>query len=164
MISSHTPTNILFWSIYVLLVAISAEVYGYFWHRLGAHSGYVPGIKETHEIHHLLKLSDKHEANEDFVWILLLIITLQIILGLAVTVGIIPGLLAIVTILTLTGVFIWNWWIHQSFHVDDHWLNQYEWFKHQKNIHYVHHNNPSMNYGVATHFCDKLFGTWTNPK
>jgi sterol desaturase/sphingolipid hydroxylase (fatty acid hydroxylase superfamily) len=162
MISSNTYINTIFWGVYVLAVIIAAEVYGYLWHRFGAHAGYVPGIKETHRIHHIVDISAGHEADEDFVWILLLIMTFEIIVGLGVMIGLIPGILAIVTIITLTVVFVWNWWIHRSYHQEDHWLNGYEWFRREKELHFIHHYKPGQNYGVATHFNDKLFGTWTD--
>lgn len=164
MISSNVYVNSVFWMVYVIAVVVAAEVYGYLWHRYGAHQGYVPGVKETHQIHHMFDEAAGNEADEDFVWILLLIILFEVIVGSAVVIGLIPGILAIVTIITLSVVFVWNWWIHRSFHQPDHWLNDYAWFQQEKEIHLVHHRKPGHNYGVATHFNDRLFGTLHLPQ
>lgn len=152
--------------IYVIVVAIAAEIYGYIWHRFGAHSGYVPGIKDTHRIHHMLgnsKSQDGAEADEDFVWILLQIIILEVILGLGVRVGLVPMIAAILTVVTLVAIFAYNWWLHRAFHQPDHWLLAYPWFVREKERHFMHHSHPNRNFGIATHFNDTVFGTWVEP-
>ena len=68
--------------------------------------------------------------------------------------------LAIVTYLTCLTVFLWNYYCHACYHIDNHWLNNFEWFKRDKELHFRHHNNPNKNYGIATHFSDILFNTY----
>ena len=148
---------------YIIAVIIGTEIFGYLWHRYGAHADYIPGIHDTHRIHHILDLELGHEADEDFVWVLLLMIMFELVVGIGVMAGIIPGVLAIVTIIVSLVVFWWNWWIHSAYHKPDHWLNSYEWFCNEKARHYVHHSHPWENYGIASHFTDKILNTFTEP-
>ncbi len=59
-------------------------------------------------------------------------------------------------------VFLWNWYIHTAYHIDNHWLNRYEWFRKDKHLHMLHHDNAKINYGVVSHFTDMLMGTYSN--
>jgi sterol desaturase/sphingolipid hydroxylase (fatty acid hydroxylase superfamily) len=165
----NTIISSLFWICYIVTIIIGIEIFAYLWHRYGAHADYIPGIHDTHQIHHMIgdnndeSTLSSHEADEDFIWILLMMISFEIIIGLCVVAGIIPGIIAIVTIAVCLVVFWWNWWIHKAYHQKDHWLNSYEWFKLEKERHYVHHKYPDKNYGIATHFPDMLLGTWIDP-
>lgn len=150
---------IIFWFSYILAIIIGAEIFGYVWHRYGAHDDYIPGIHTTHQIHHI----SEHDADEDFVWILFMMITLEFILGLCVMTHIIPGVLALITIIVSLIVFWWNWWIHKAYHNPNHWLNSYTWFQREKYRHYIHHYNPQNNFGIASHFVDRIVGTWIDP-
>jgi sterol desaturase/sphingolipid hydroxylase (fatty acid hydroxylase superfamily) len=152
--------SIVYWIIYISLVIAGTELFAYLWHRFGAHAEYVPSIQITHNIHHLMDASAQHEANEDFVWLMLLMIIVEIMAGLLARLQILPASLIIITIATGWTVFMWNWWIHRCYHIDDHWLNSYEWFKREKSRHLVHHHLPDKNYGIASHFSDRLFSTW----
>jgi len=163
MISTNSYINIVFWLTYVIAIVVGTEVFAYLWHRYGAHADYIPGIHDTHRIHHIMKLEAGHEADEDFVWILLLMIIFEIFISIGVMIGIIPGLLAIITIVVALIVFWWNWWIHRAYHDPNHWLNLYDWFLQEKARHYVHHDHPTINYGIASHFTDRFFSTWSEP-
>lgn len=155
--------NTSFWFIYIIAIIIGTEVFAYLWHKYAAHSDYIPGIHDTHRIHHMIDLNLEHEADEDFVWLLLLMIFFEVIIGVAIMIGIIPGILALVTVIVSLIVFWWNWWIHKCYHQNNHWLNSYEWFKKERERHYVHHHHPDKNYGIASHFTDKIMGTWIEP-
>jgi len=48
----------------------------YLWHRYAAHTDIIPGVHDTHKIHHYADL--RHEAHEDFIWILILLTLLGI--------------------------------------------------------------------------------------
>lgn len=157
---------VMMWFTYIIAIVVGIEVFAYLWHRYGAHTDYIPGLHDTHRIHHMLDLSLGHEANEDFIWILLIIVTIELTLGVAIMIKIIPyivALIALIGIIVSLVVFWWNWWIHRAYHYPDHWLNTYKWFQREKARHYVHHYNPHNNYGIATHFTDKIMGTWIEP-
>lgn len=151
-----------FWLTYIVAIIIGTEIFAYIWHRYVAHADYIPGIHDTHTIHHILNIDLGHEADEDFVWILLIMTMFELVIGIGVMAGIIPGVLAIVTIVVSLVVFWWNWWIHRAYHKSDHWLNYYDWFRIEKERHYVHHYNPRKNYGIASHFSDKFMNSWTD--
>lgn len=155
--------NGLFWITYIIAIIIGSEVFGYCWHRYGAHADYIPGIRSTHRIHHHTPLNLGHEADEDFIWILLIMIIFELIICIAVTIKLISGIFGIVTVIVALVVFWWNWWIHRAYHQKDHWLNSYTWFQSEKDRHYVHHDKPQYNYGIASHFVDKFLGTWIEP-
>ena len=162
MISDNTLRYlyVLFLCSYVIVLIISTEIFAYLWHRYIAHTDYIPGIGETHEFHHILY---SNEADEDFIWILMLIILFEIIIGITILIGLIPGTIGIVTVVINLIVFWWNWWIHKAYHQSDHWLNSYNWFIQEKNRHFIHHENSNFNYGIASHFTDKILGTWIDP-
>lgn len=144
---------------YTIAVALATEVFGYFWHRYGAHADYVPGIHDTHRIHHMRDVNSD-SLDDDFIWTMLLMIMFELIMVIGVITGIIPPLLAIITITVSLAVLWWNWWIHNAYHQPNHWLESYEWFRQEKRRHYVHHYQPTRNYGIASHFIDRLMGTW----
>lgn len=149
------------WLSYVLALIVATEVFGYLWHRFGAHTDILPGVHSTHSYHHSRSLDAKHEADEDFVWVLLLMVLFELAVGVGVLIGLLPGLIAIITIIVTLTVLWWNWWLHRAYHDPGHWLNQYAWFQQEKARHYIHHDQPQNNYGIASHFMDVLLNTWT---
>lgn len=151
------------WVIYIIAIILGTELFAYFWHRYGAHADYIPGIHETHRIHHTIDLSEGHKADEDFIWILFLIILVEFIVGMAIIIRVMPGNVGLIAVVISVLVFGWNWWIHRAYHDPHHWLNEYSWFQQEKTRHYLHHYQPHYNYGIASHFMDQLMGTWIEP-
>lgn len=150
----------LLWCMYVIAVIIAAEIFGYLWHRFAAHDEYLPGLHATHQEHHEQPLDAQHEADQDFVWMMLVFLLFELAAGVALMLGIMPGRLAIITVIVGALVLTWNWWLHRSYHQSDHWLNSFEWFRTEKQRHFVHHQHPDRNYGIASHFSDWALGTW----
>jgi len=151
------------WFFYIIIIILGTEVLAYLWHRYGSHSDYIPGLHDTHRIHHMI---NSQNADDDFVWILLTIVSAEIALGILYLSNVFPILLCIFCIVGLiisTLVFYWNWWIHQAYHYPDHWLNIFDWFQSDKLRHFVHHYNPTHNYGIASHFTDKIMDSWIDP-
>lgn len=145
----------LLYLLYAFHIIICAEYFGYIWHKYAAHSSMLEAVKNTHKIHHMAEI----DADEDFVWLLMLLILLEIGLGILVMLNIFPGSMAIITVIVSLLVFSWNWWIHKAYHEENHWLNQYEWFRYDKALHMMHHRYPHTNYSISSHFFDKLLGT-----
>ena len=149
-----------------LIIIIGSEFGSYSWHRFGAHTDIIPGPHDTHRIHHTSNLT--HEAHEDFFWVVFLLIVGAIglttiwYLGYYDMIGILP-IYIIIAYSILILVFVWNWYIHSAYHIPNHWLNQYRWFQKDKRIHLQHHVNPRVNYGIASHFSDIIFGTYEYP-
>ena len=69
----------------------------------------------------------------------------------------------ILSYLLLATDFVWNWYVHSAYHIQNHWLNNFDWFKLDKKIHLQHHVDPTVNYGIASHFCDIIMGTYELP-
>lgn len=136
----------------------------YFWHSYIAHTPTVPGVHDTHKIHHNADLT--HEAHEDFFWVILILMALGAGLITIWYQGYIPIPIVYITLAysLLVLVFVWNWYIHSAYHIPNHWLNEYEWFQKDKKMHLQHHVNPWVNYGIASHFSDIIFGTYEYPE
>ena len=162
----------------IFLIILATEFTAYMWHLWGAHSDIVPGVHSTHREHHVADLD--HKAHGDFFWVILLLIVFGCVLfwlnhrgypeyiysNLIDETGynntlVQSGLGAFYLI--VVAVFTWNWYIHQAYHTKDHWLNKFDWFKKDKKIHFQHHVDPKVNYGIASHFSDVIFGTYDNP-
>ena len=157
--------TIIFWIIYILWICIVTEIFAYYYHKYVSHGTYITSIHNTHKKHHNIHLDVGHESNEDFIWLLLLIIIVQLLTGLGILSTIISDTKAsyfLIGISTSIVIFYWNWWIHCAYHQDGHWLNYYNWFQKEKEKHYIHHYDPHKNYGIASHFCDKLMGTYVD--
>jgi sterol desaturase/sphingolipid hydroxylase (fatty acid hydroxylase superfamily) len=148
-------TPLLYWTILVVLVIMLVEVFAYFWHRIVAHTDIVSIVAKTHDIHHTVA---SNEADEDFIWLLLLMIGGEVIAGSIMLYY--PTVQLLVTVIVSIIILTWNWWIHRSYHRDDHWLNNFAWFRSDKENHFIHHYNPDKNYGIASHFVDRLCSTW----
>ena len=132
----------------------------YLWHRFGAHTDIIPGVHDVHRIHHEADLT--HEAHEDFLVVIILLFLLGLFLFILYK-SFLPTYYLIMIYLTVVAVFVWNWYIHSAYHIPNHWLNQYDWFKQDKKIHLQHHVDPTVNYGIASHFSDIIFGTYIYP-
>jgi len=164
----------------VILIILATEFTAYLWHSWGAHTDIVPGVHDTHREHHVADLD--HKAHEDFFWIILLLIIFGFLLFWLYHRGyseyiyrnFLRGKIEnyndkmikfglILFYLLIVSVFTWNWYIHQAYHTKNHWLNKYDWFKNDKKIHFQHHVDPTVNYGIASHFSDVIFGTYENP-
>ncbi len=147
--------------ILILLTIILTEIAAYFWH-IFSHEDYSLWVRQTHKFHHVSDVS--HEAHGDFFWVVVLLLGLGVILAFLVFMGKISLVPTLVVYITAWIVFLWNWYIHSAYHIEDHWLNQYEWFCKDKEIHFQHHINPRANYSIASHFSDKLFGSYQEPE
>lgn len=51
-------------------------------------------------------------------------------------------------------------WIHISFHIKNHWLNNYAFFREAKRLHFLHHYNMKINFGFLVHLYDRIFFTF----
>lgn len=148
------------------LVFFVAELTSYMWHRYLAHPSFVnrilplEEIVTAHKLHHDGDLT--HDASEDFVWIVYGLILVMVGLGVLCLLGFFrrfpPGVL-ITVILAAASVFILNWYLHLAVHETDHWLQKWSFVKDLQTVHFVHHDNPYVNYSI-TDFSDTIFGTF----
>lgn len=149
---------IYFWL--AIIIILGSELGGYFWHNL-VHNDNASSLYETHKIHHEADLT--HEAHEDFLWVILILSIFGMFLFIIYYY--LPYLMIylIVGYIIAFSVFTWNWYVHSAYHIPNHWLNKYAWFRTDKKIHLQHHVNPWKNYGIASHFSDVIFGTYEYP-
>jgi sterol desaturase/sphingolipid hydroxylase (fatty acid hydroxylase superfamily) len=63
----------------------------------------------------------------------------------------------------LVGYGLVNDYFHDSFHLRKHWLNRYKWYKRLRRLHFLHHHNMTVNYGILSFVWDRVFGTAALP-
>ncbi len=146
--------------ILLVLIVIIAEIGAYCWHRFVSHEDLITAINQSHIKHH--QADWLHEAHGDFVWIIVGLLVVLIILLILYKLSIIPLWLALFLFAILLAVFVWNWYIHMAYHQPGHWLEQYEWFQNDRQLHLIHHVDPYKNYGIASHIGDWLMNTYRN--
>lgn len=70
------------------------------------------------------------------------------------------GLAAVAEVTLLAAL---NSYVHMHFHLSRSWLWRYEWFRQARAAHDIHHDRD-VNFMVADHFWDKVFGTYDRPQ
>lgn len=133
-------------------------------HRI-AHSRFFRMLYVAHDGHHRLYSGENieteryvHYKNSNVIDYLigvpsLILLFLVLPLRALLIVGIVTMVLGIVVP-----------WIHVSFHVKGHWLNNYRFFRHAKVLHFMHHANVKVNYCFLWHFFDRLFLTFRSDR
>jgi len=53
-----------------------------------------------------------------------------------------------------------NNYLHDSFHISNHWLRRFGWYGRMASIHRVHHENVKKNLGIYWYGLDRLFGSY----
>jgi len=151
-----SPYRIVLILVYIMVLIVAAEIFAYLWHRW-AHTVYSGPIHNTHQVHHT---NEEDVADNDFGWIVLLLLFITGGLGLLWWVGV-PQFWCLITGLTAIIVLTVNWYVHRSYHCPDSYLRQYSWFQRWTLDHYVHHSNPEKHYGIVSCWGDRLGGTWS---
>ena len=78
--------------------------------------------------------------------------------------GWVPVSWSIACVLTLLAVGFLNDYIHDSFHLNRHWLHGYDFYKRMDDLHYHHHVDTSKNFGIFLFVWDRVFGTFEADK
>lgn len=146
--------------IYLLFLIVLVEVIAYLWHKELAHQSELL-VKDNHLIHHQ-DVTDQ-AADNDFIFLLGIFYIGELLLTYMALYGYISYQFTVFTIMVTLSVLIINWYIHKEYHNETSWLKRYGWFNELKNEHMIHHTYPNKNYGIITHFADKLLGTYTEP-
>ena len=61
-------------------------------------------------------------------------------------------------------MFLGNY-LHKSFHIKSHWLEQFKLWRELRYLHYLHHcGDTKHNYSIFAFVFDKIFGTYKNKK
>jgi sterol desaturase/sphingolipid hydroxylase (fatty acid hydroxylase superfamily) len=69
---------------------------------------------------------------------------------------------AIVLVAELGGLGLINNYFHDSFHIQEHFLNRFSAFRKLVDLHYVHHVDMNKNFGIFTFMWDKVFKTFSD--
>jgi sterol desaturase/sphingolipid hydroxylase (fatty acid hydroxylase superfamily) len=153
----------------ILVTVVLVELFGYIWHRFSAHLGYAGDtIRTPHYEHHEVYYPYTDMEAEEYrikglfngdSWPWFVPITLFIMgLGMLWYMNRVDTTIFIImTITLLVHVYVISY-IHDSYHITNHWLNQFSWYKKNKIYHNLHHYY-NCNYGISNYSMDFLFGT-----
>jgi sterol desaturase/sphingolipid hydroxylase (fatty acid hydroxylase superfamily) len=102
-----------------------------------------------------LYASGKHDSNYALVpWLIVQAIMQSFFL---------PFPLFFMCLIQTTSISIITGYVHMNFHLQNSRLEAFRWFVQARSLHGLHHD-LDMNYMVADHFWDRVFGTYTvNP-
>lgn len=165
LIEKLNNIDIILSIILVIVLIYLTEVGAYVWHRFGTHDDFVPttlGVQETHDKHHTD--SEVTGGAADFFYVAIMLLLFAIVLGVISKVLGLSYVVYFLIYIPVLSVFLWNWYIHDAYHTRGHWLQRYDWFIKDRQIHFEHHYQPDKNYGIASHFSDMFFGTFANGK
>ncbi len=153
-----------------IIVYFATTLFGYVVHW-SLHQKWMGRIRKTHLTHHRLYHGNDYvssvyrDAGEDntvklFILPSLVILAVPVVLYI---VGIVPLYIMIVALAEMLALgYILNY-LHDSFHIDNHFLPKNKYirplFVKMSQHHFMHHNKVTKNFGICTDMWDRLFGT-----
>lgn len=154
-----------------VLLSLSAS---YFWHRGVTHIDFPFDVNHqihlSHIEHH--ETDESHEAHGDLKHVVKILVPLTLIcMAIAVKLPKLFGnndnihwyqVYIWIIIIGVVGTFLTDWFMHMLYHKNPSWLQNSELFQEKRRLHFVHHQNPSANYGISTQLMDKVFDTFSN--
>lgn len=153
--------------IVVIVSVIVAELIGYGIHRF-AHWNGAGQIFRNHLRHHVESYpprryqSDRYEGDfsTSFTPVFSVI---GAILGATswVAAGWHVALTTIVVMLIFGAI---TSYLHDSFHIRDHFLGRFSWHRDLTRVHRAHHENMKKNFGIHSHIVDRIAGTFKDIK
>lgn len=153
----------------IIITALLVEFFGYFWHRFSAHLGYAGDVIRTpHYEHHEVYYpyydmeSDEYRIKglfngDSWPWFIPIILFISGLYTLFYMDYISRETFVIMAIWIMVHVYLISY-IHDSYHIKNHWLNNFSWYKTNKKYHNLHHYY-NCNYGISNYSMDYLFGT-----
>lgn len=151
-----------------VLTFFVTTLFGYIMHWM-LHQKWFGMFNKSHMIHHMklypiidfFSVKYRRAGRDSTVLFFLVagcpLVILPIVLYLLGKIGLIAAILVAVEAITIG---LLNNWFHDSFHITDHWLNKFNWFKNLIKLHQEHHIDMRVNYGIFTFTFDKFFGTF----
>jgi len=157
----------------LIVTYLSTTILGYIIHRI-IHNKFAGVLYESHNVHHTKLyppgklISDKYlsAGKNSSVWVFTVTFFPFLL---------IPVWLFVTDILTLNSMLLsisliliigfMNAYVHDSFHIKNHWLAKVIPRYHKlQELHFVHHVNMKKNFGIYEFWCDKLFRTYREPR
>lgn len=144
------------------------SLFGYVLHRM-LHQPYMGKFYRSHLVHHFKLYPPEHfsslvyrEPGKDNTVIVFLmfgapLIVLPIVLCFW---GVISWPVFVCASICLAVFGGLNNYLHDAFHLTEHWLLRYGWFKRLVALHYLHHVHVQSNYGIYWFGWDKVFGSY----
>lgn len=158
--------------LFVLLLAFfSITLFGYVVHRL-LHLPLMGVFHKSHMRHHILYpaedyLSDKYRSagkDSTFIFFAIASLPLLVIPVLFYWLGIFSFQLFAFTIFVMSLLGLAHNYLHNAFHIKNHWMHRFFLTKHifniWTNLHYFHHKEMDTNFGIFFFWWDKLFKTF----
>lgn len=152
----------------ILVVFLIATSFGYWVHR-ALHQKWMGQFYKSHHTHHLTlyppedfdaityRNSGKDNTTYFFIMASLPVIAIPFLL-LAFNIINLPVFTAAFISMAVFGIP--NNYLHDSFHIKNHWLCKYKWYIKLVKLHYEHHINMQKNFGIYSFIWDKTFGTF----
>lgn len=153
--------------LWILLTALATffitELVGFLVHRL-AHWPKAGKLFRDHLDHHAKFYPPSSYLSERYLgdirtsflpWFVLIFLAFNLLAGL-----ILPWPLSLTFFVVCSTVSLMNSYLHDSFHVENHWLTKFHWHHKMREIHRVHHQNVRVNLGIYWYFFDRLGGTF----
>lgn len=160
----HTALIIL---ITILSVFVVGSLSGHIVHWL-LHTNLFKRFAKSHDSHHDLYppddfVSDKYRSagKDTSTFIFTPIVTISVLL-LSSVLWLLFSVWWIFPTILVEGIAvgILNDRMHDAFHLKNHWMNKYRWFKRLKYLHRLHHKYPEKNMGIIWFLPDRIFGTF----
>lgn len=151
-------------------------LFGYSLHRM-LHQSWSGRFNKSHMTHHMVLYPPAdfqseiyREPGKDNTFTIFLVAASPLIIAPVILwlVGWLP-LSLMITIYVVEGIFgFLNDYLHDSFHIIDHWLYKVpgigKLFKHWTDLHYQHHMEMQTNFGIFFFLFDRILGTFRSVK
>ena len=153
----------------ILLGIIWHEIELYLYHTYGSHHGGI--YRDGHMKHHIndntfYKINTPWQeiARHDFEQPVQYAVIRSIII-LIIGFLLFPNykLYFIIFVITVWLAAYWSYYLHASYHIPNHWLEIFPWFRQNRKKHQLHHLNHNCNYGIFTFWMDSMMGTYSQP-
>ena len=149
------------------------QLFGWVLHRF-LHSKRAGKLYRSHLTHHRLytiadftSLTYRQAGADSTTWIFILAaVPIGIIPILLTVTGVIDWMTMIVVIIEMITIGWINSYLHDSFHLTNHWLSQVpgfrKWYQRMLAEHWEHHKHVQHNLGIYSFITDRVLGTyWT---
>ena len=161
-------TNYKNYALAVVYSFLAVEILGYLWHRFGGHIGYFGDtVRITHYYHHEevyphtnLESDEYKTAYDHWPYFIPMTVVTSLIYYFIYKKYKLFDLTMFIIFMIFSLIYISiTFYFHNSYHVKNHWLNKYEFYRKIKYQHFIHHFD-NCNYGIIFNIVDKIFGTY----
>jgi sterol desaturase/sphingolipid hydroxylase (fatty acid hydroxylase superfamily) len=156
----------------ILISYIATTLFGFVVHW-SLHQPWAGQFNNSHMTHHLklyppedyasekYRRAGKDDTTITFAFASIPMIAFPIVLGLL---GVLGWTLVITAVTTQLLLGFLHWYIHDTFHIKNHWMGRVpvlkDIFQVWNRLHYLHHVDMRKNYGIFVFHWDRIFGTF----